>query len=372
MSMIKCPECGERVSTMAGTCPHCGINIAGNLRQCPNCNDYCLNTQEKCPECGAALSIDENEKTPIVSPEENETSHLNENAKQEPVKKSRKALVFSITLAALLVLIIGGLFFLDYRNDIAREEAEFARLEDTSNPEYYNDFLAKYPKSKHYKEVKERLNVLLDETEEWDKMMLNVNRAEIEKFMNAHPYSKRLQVCEDMIDSIDWGEAKKTNTEEAIVSYLNTHPNGKYAEEASQLKNELGLMKITAQDKAIIRSTLENFFTVAMSKQDVSLISEAIPEKMESFCGTQDATPEQIIAFAKNKMAADVMGLHYTIGDDFDVRKQTLSDSTTGFAVNFTLQELISRSDTNQPGSKSYQVTALLNADHKITRMSIK
>ena len=57
MSMIKCPECGERVSTMAGTCPHCGINIAGNLKQCPNCNEYCLNSQDTCPYCGTPLSV---------------------------------------------------------------------------------------------------------------------------------------------------------------------------------------------------------------------------------------------------------------------------------------------------------------------------
>lgn len=367
--MIKCPECGERVSTMAGTCPHCGVNIAGNLKQCPNCNEYCLHSQDRCPNCGSTLSVITEEI--IGQPEGVEITETPE-VKIEPAKKSHKSLIFSVTLATLLVLIIGALFYFDYKNELDREEIEFTRLENTSNPEYYNDFLAKYPKSKHYQEVKERLNVLLDETEEWEKMIQNINRSEIEKFMSAHPYSRRLQTCEDMIDSIDWNEALKANTEEAIVSYLNTHPDGRYAEAASQKKNELGLMKITAQDKAIIRSSLENFFTVAMSKQDVSLISEAIAEKMENFCGTQDATPEQIIAFAKNKMAADVMGLHYTIGDDFSIRKQTISDGTTGYAVNFTLQELISRSDTNQPSTKSYQVTALLNADHKIIRMSIR
>ena len=368
MSMIKCPECGERVSTMAGTCPHCGINIAGNLKQCPNCNEYCLDTQDKCPYCGTSLSIVSNEPSELQEQEKEVTTV----ATGKSEKRKNKPLIFSIFFATAILLIIGGLFYLDYKNDIDREEREFAMLENTSNPEYYNDFLAKYPQSKHYKDVKERLNVLLDETEEWDKMVQNISRSEIEKFMAAHPYSKRIQACEDMIDSIDWNDAKKKDTEEAIVNYLSMHPNGKFAEEASLKKNELGLMKITAQDKAIIRSSLENFFTVAMSKQDVALISEAIPEKMENFCGTQDATPEQIIAFAKNKMATDVMGLHYAIGGELTVRKQTLSDGTTGYAVEFPLQEIISRSDTNQPGTKSYQVSALLNPEHKIIRMSIK
>ena len=367
MSMIKCPECGERVSTMAGTCPHCGINIAGNLRQCPNCNEYCLNSQEKCPNCGTSLPAVKEENM-----EQEQQMQETIKVKKKPAKKSGKSLILALTFAIIIAVIICGMYYLDYKNNKDREEREYAMLENTSNPEYYKDFLAKYPKSIHYQEVKEQLNVLLDENEEWNKIMQDVSRSEIEKFMNAHPYSRRLQECADIIDSIDWMDAKKINTEEAIVNYLNTHPNGKYAEEASQKKNELGLMKITEQDKAIIRSSLENFFTAAMSKQDVSLISEAIPEKMENFCGTQDATPEQIIAFAKNKMASDVMGLHYTIENNFDVRKQTLSDGTTGYAVTFSLQEIISRSDTNQPSTKTYQVSALLNAEHKIVRMSIR
>lgn len=376
MSMIKCPECGERVSTMAGTCPHCGINIAGNLRKCPDCDEYCLMTQDTCPNCGAGLNQYEDENvngngpSPAL-PGGRGNVNVNDNG-DAPVRKKNKSLIFTITFVGIIAIIICGVYYLDYKNNADREEREYAMLKDTSNPEYYNDFLAKYPKSIHYQDVKERLNVLLDETEEWNKMLQNISRSEIEKFMNAHPYSRRLHECEDMIDSIDWADAKKKNTEEAIINYLNSHPNGKYAEEASEKKNELSLMKITPQDKAIIRGTLENFFTAAMSKQDVNMISGLIPEKMENFCGTQDATPEQIVSFAKSKMAADVMGLHYTIGEEFNVRKQTISDGTTGYAVDFPLQEIISRSDTNQPGTKSYQVTSLLNAEHKIIRMSIR
>lgn len=369
MSMIKCPECGERVSTMAGTCPHCGINIADNLRQCPSCSEYCLLTQDTCPHCGAPLPAEAAEEN---VPEEQTVQETPQEKQPAGQKKKNKSLIFSVSLAFIIVIIVCGVYYLDYKNNAEREEREYNMLENTSNPEYYNDFLAKYPKSIHYQEVKDRLNVLLDETEEWNTMLQNISRDGIQKFMSDHPYSRRLHECEDMIDSIDWNEARSKNTEEAIVLYLNDHPNGKYAEEASERKNELSLMKITAQDKAFITGALENFFTVAMSKQDVALISEFIPEKMENFCGTQDATPEQIISFAKNKMAADVMGLHYTIENDMDVRKQTLSDGTTGFAATFTLQEIISRSDTNQPGTKSYQVTALLNAEHKICRMAIR
>ena len=367
--MIKCPGCGERVSTMAGTCPHCGVYIAGNLKKCPDCGTYCLYSQRECPHCHSALSVVMEE---TFKREDQPGNAGQKNGDINPPKRKNKSAIVSIAFLVIVILATGGLYYLNCKNDAEREEAEFASLENTTNPEYYNDFLAKYPESVHCQEVKERLNILLDETAEWEKLMQNINRSEIEKFINAHPYSKRLHICEDMIDSIDWAKAQKIHTEEAIVNYLNEHPNGKYAEEASLQKNELGLTRITVQDKAVIRSTLESFFTIAMSKQDVSLISDAILGKMENFCGTQDATPEQIIAFAQNKMATDVLGLHYTIQDDLAVRKQTISDGTTGYAVNFTVQEIISRSDTNKPSTQSYNVSALLNAEHKIIRMYIR
>lgn len=38
MAMIKCPECGQEVSSMAKNCPKCG---------CP------IDTQVRCPKCGS-------------------------------------------------------------------------------------------------------------------------------------------------------------------------------------------------------------------------------------------------------------------------------------------------------------------------------
>ena len=42
MSVIKCPECGQEVSTKADVCPHCGVAIKGNLKRCPKCNTIML------------------------------------------------------------------------------------------------------------------------------------------------------------------------------------------------------------------------------------------------------------------------------------------------------------------------------------------
>ena len=52
MSMISCPECGKRISSMAWTCPHCGTEIKDHLVECPKCGGYMLDTQRVCKKCG--------------------------------------------------------------------------------------------------------------------------------------------------------------------------------------------------------------------------------------------------------------------------------------------------------------------------------
>lgn len=53
MSMLSCPECGKRISSMAWTCPHCGTDIKGHLVECSNCGSYMLDSQNVCKQCGA-------------------------------------------------------------------------------------------------------------------------------------------------------------------------------------------------------------------------------------------------------------------------------------------------------------------------------
>ena len=53
MSMLSCPHCGKRISSMAWTCPHCGIEIKGHLVECPHCGNFMLDSQDTCPQCGA-------------------------------------------------------------------------------------------------------------------------------------------------------------------------------------------------------------------------------------------------------------------------------------------------------------------------------
>ena len=365
MSIIKCPECRGQVSTMAGTCPHCGIKISGQLRQCPNCGSYCLLTQSQCPECKAALE-------PITEPQnepQSQTETAGQVTKQPKPHKSKGPAIMAAVIA--LILLCVGYYFYDQHRMQQEEQKDYERLEGITNPEHYQQFLISYPNSKHYDEINERMQVLLVEAKDWEQLLQGINRSSISLFMQKHPNSLRQRTCEDMLDSIDWQDALNIGNEEAITDYLSKHPSGRYASDAAEKKNTILLSKVTPSERAMIRGTLEAFFSKAIANQDMDAARAAIPDTMIDFCGKQNADAEQVIQYAKEKMAKDVIGLHYAIEQKMDVHKETLPDGNTGFAVEVKLQETISRSDTNQPSSNIYHVTALLNQEQKIVRMNI-
>lgn len=358
---------------MAGTCPHCGTVISGNLRQCPDCGGYCLLTQDNCPECGKLL-FEPKETKPQQqpdTPEGNEGKALEESRGKKRKKKKRAKWPRILLVLLLLALACAGAYYYYLYMAEQKEEADYHRLEGITNPEFYQQFLIDHPKSKHCDEISQRMQDLLQEVADWNQLQKKVSRTTISQFMQKHPASLRQRELDDMLDSIDWQDALRLGNEEAITDYLHRHPSGRYADDAAARKNALLLSKVTPEEKAMLRGTLESFFSKVIGQQDIEAAKAALPDTMLSFCGKQNADAETVIAYAKDKMASDVIGLHYAFGQKMDVRKETMPDGNTGFAVEVSLQETISRSDASQPSANYYRVNALINQEQKIVKLNI-
>ena len=361
---------------MAGTCPNCGIKISGQLRTCPECGSYCLISQEVCPECGHSLLLpqgEEKEVSPRGDLEGAAPRGESEGAIPTRRKRGKRKWKWGCLTGAVVCLVLFGIGFYYYNmyRMQQKEQADYERLADVTNPEFYQQFLIDYPESRHCDEIRERMLVLQEEAKEWEQLQKGITRASVSRFMQNHPGSLRQRICEDMLDSIDWHEAQAIGSEEAVTDYLAKHPSGRYVTEAAEKKNTLLLTKVTPEECAMIRGTLEAFFSKAIANQDSVAAREAIPDTTMSFCGNKKANAETIVQYAREKMAKDVIGLHYAIEQQMHVHKETLPDGNTGFAVEVKLQETISRSDTSQPTSNIYRVTALLNQEQKIVRLNI-
>lgn len=286
-------------------------------------------------------------------------------------KKFPKRLIRGSIAAVCLFLICSGYYYYNVQQNKKKEQAAYERLAEVTNPEFYQQFLIDFPESQHREEIRERMIVLQAEVKEWEQLLKSISRDNVSRFMQNHPNSLRQRLCEDMLDSIDWQNAQTIDTEEAINDYLAKHPSGRYVTIAAEKKNTLILTKVTPEERTMIRGTLESFFSKAIANQDIEAAREAIPDSMAEFCGKQNADAETIIQYVRDKMAKDVIGLHYAIEQQMHVRKTTLPGGNTGFAVEVNLHETISRSDTNQPTSNLYRVNALISQEQKIVQLNV-
>lgn len=104
MALIKCPECGKKISDRAASCPQCGCPIDSNSNQsekrCPECGQSVSGFAEFCPNCG--FPMNEDSQSYVSEKELNNT----------PKKKSLKLDWKSIGIVVFITcLIVGAVWF---------------------------------------------------------------------------------------------------------------------------------------------------------------------------------------------------------------------------------------------------------------------
>lgn len=189
--------------------------------ECPKCHRHISSMVNNCPECGA----------PIVTGQPT-------NEAPQPRKVGCRGRLL-LAFLALIVVAFAVLLFYDYRAEKVREERAYARLQDCSNPAFYEDFLIRFPKSEHIEEVRARYQTVAAQQDEWQKLIVNGSREELERFVAQHPTSPYVRLANNRIDSLDWAEAKQRRTLEAITRYMTLHADGYYIDEAESLRQSM-------------------------------------------------------------------------------------------------------------------------------------
>lgn len=372
MSLIKCPECGNQVSTMAATCGQCGVKISGNIIHCSECGtNYLKDCNESCPYCG---HMDETE---TQQPESAETtpSGLPEIPEEKHRKKSAVWRIL-FTLVFLALLGYGGYEGYSYYTNYTQrmeEKQRFEELARLTNPDFYRQYLNDYPESIYRAEVESRLQTLLDEDKAWEKTLQNCTKDSIIAFMNTYPGSLNVRKCQQLIDSIDWALAATTGTEEAVNGYLEEHPEGMYTNEAVEFKKKLDKQKATPEESEAISTVVTEFLTTTLPGMDKLQIENAIAAPMQSFCGTPKATAQTVVKFIKAKHTENVAAVKYTLSTPLAITREKLYDNTTGFRAECLLEEITTRKTGKRKTSeKQYTATCILNSAQKIVMIELK
>ncbi len=282
MSIIKCPECGHDVSTKAPACPNCGVLIQGNLKRCPVCDTIMLKAEEECPQCHTRLVVDETtaskptptssetikESAAAVSPTEStseeiqpQVSSQDPNTSTTPAKKS----IGGYVLTGLIVILIGLIALIVWQMKIRKEssaEEAYIMLKECNDPQSYEDFIMRYPKSKHIADVQARLEALNEEETAWKAASITTQKELIMAFIEKYPNSTHHSTALHRIDTLDWQAADNKGSSAAYTAYISNHEAGDFVTEA-----------YTARDEAIRRETRARNDSIAAAQKDSLMMS---------------------------------------------------------------------------------------------------
>ena len=167
MPIIKCPECGRQVSSLAATCPSCGVAIAGNIVKCPHCGEIVLANQNVCPNCHTNIAL-KSQQDPIaaknpsgshrvsvgqpsvqstVGKQGNQTgAPASDNAAEEQPNHSKSWKLFLASfLIALSIIFVGWYFYNKTQQD--NETAAYENAMESNELAVLQNYLDMYPEA---------------------------------------------------------------------------------------------------------------------------------------------------------------------------------------------------------------------------------
>ena len=402
MAMIKCPECGHQISDKAPVCPNCGVEIAGKITKCPQCGEVFFNDQGACPNChhlnhdacsankatsNGQPSRPYNHSVPVppvppASAAANESKpkdktvisyngSKDDEAEQNNQKKEKKHTPLIVSF--IFALIIAGVCVYFYKNaESSKEQEAYEYAMKSNDPMVLQTYLDNYRgiDQAHMDSITARLESLKRIDNDWNNALVSGSKQALLDYLNNHPDSEHKSEAEQKIDSIDWAEAERANTMDLLQAYLAEHPNGEYVDQANDALKKLKAKTIQPEDKALVASVMRHFFQ-AINTRSESGLENCVAPLMSNFLGKQDATKADVATFLNKIYKDDITNMNWRINNDYKIDKKEVGDEQYEYTANFSAVQEIERTDPNKEKEARYKIKATINPDGLITSMSM-
>lgn len=289
---------------------------------------------------------------------------------QPPVRKKRNPWIYVIIALCILIpaAVAGGFYF--YVNQQVSEQEAYDLLNNNETIEDYENYLNRYPSSHHADEVRERLQKLRTMYGDWQRIANSSYASDFERFRQNYPQSLLVKQCELKIDSLDWETAKKLNTPEALADYMEKHPDGRYAQDASQVQNTLEKSIVTPEERSQISSAFHGFFQAFGENDNASLFTYITPT-MTQFLSKKNATKADVGDIINRTYSSDIENCSFVVNDDYQIKKAVDEQGNTTYTVSFSVDQHIERTGEGKTFG-SYTVNATLNGEMKISSLTMK
>ena len=152
-----------------------------------------------------------------------------------------------------------GLFLEEAKTEISHIKASIKAEQELWEKTLKNDsiqgyetYLSSSALLKFKAEAESKLKYLQEDEEAWKKAQKNNSVNSMEVYLSAFPDGKYVNEAKNLKIKLqehkDWKTAQKKNTIESYQEYLSSYPTGKYKEEASALLEELAQNKMEEED----------------------------------------------------------------------------------------------------------------------------
>ena len=384
--IIKCPECGHQVSSLAVTCPSCGIAIAGNITKCPHCGGTMLANQDVCPNClnsihqranSTVRTTDETE-APAASAAKENTQNRDATAAQEPqpAPRNHKGLWATLIVAFVIALAVVFLGYYFYRHTQEQnEQYAYENAIRSSEPAVLQNFLDIYvaaPKQ-HRDSIKAHLEVLRQVDQEWQKAVVKCSKVVFEKYIERHPTSIHTIEAKLKIDSLDWITAASANTLESYKTYMENHTDGSHFDDAKMNYDKLSERMISPADEQMVNQVFSDYFN-SLARNDETGLMATLGTLLNSFMRKPNATPDDVARYMKSlHEATDITSMNFLLNNDWKIDKiENIETGEMEYAVTFTVNQYIDRTEPDKERKNLYKVSAKVSPEGKIVELNMK
>lgn len=391
--LIKCPECGHQVSEKAPVCPTCGVQIAGKITHCPTCGAVFFTADGLCPECQTPVANTARGAKPAQAYEEREngsqpadtgigtanattrqTAQNAGNTAQDatpnaPKKKSGRGVI--ITAFVFAVIVFGTLFYFYQQSLSGKEAEEYQFAMRSSDPEILKSYLARFSDApeEHRDSIAAHLLLLEKGDEQWQNAVVSGSRSALQQYLDNNPGSVHRQEALNKIDSLDWINAQRANTLEAVKFYTTEHADGHYIDEANILLSKISSTTVQPDEKTMVTSLFRQFFQ-SINSRDEGRLTSTVGMVLDSFLGKANATSNDVVTFLHKIYKDDITNMIWRIDPaSFRITKQEVAEEEYEYDVTFSAKQDVQRGA--ETTASTYRVQAHVSSDGKISAFNL-
>ena len=350
-----------------------------SLIKCPECGKEISDLAASCPHCGCPVNT--NATTQAVT-------------QQTAVSSSaKKGASITIILVSITILILTGaaIWFLFFRGGTDADERNaydnIMRYENNhqldSLSEALNDYFDTYNSDAfHYSQLKELHDRFFTERADWQAAEGLTSVDAVLHFLDVHPDGFYQIDANQKLDSLSYVEACRANTCEAYEQYLSQFFHGKFAAEAKKQMAALDNVELTIEEKTSIKETLTAHFD-ALADNDKGSITTTLASEVSSYIGKANPELEDIYAYMSN-MHSSGRNIVFNV-KNMDIKKVDAAGHNL-YNVQFDLEEEIytrrhsgldteagtPSDDEKASDVQQFKGTAVLNEEMKITSLVLR